>query len=233
MTNGRKSLSIGRVPWTKAELKRSAIQFESIYEERPIKDNEGGMKSQSLFFVWFLLRKLKPEAVIESGVWKGQGTWFIEKAVPGAKIFSIDPNLNRIDYKSKRATYSTKDFANNDWPYLPKERTLIIFDDHQDAIKRVRVAQRMGFKHILFDDNYPSGVGDTYSLKKALMMSGHKFKPFYTNLKLKDSLIIFKTYLTQLINGSFVDPNKKDASYLKKALRIYYEFSPLCYVKLK
>lgn len=225
-------VSIGTVPWTRQEMIQAIPEFLKIYNKRPIRNNEGGMRSPHLFPTWFLIKKLKPKYIIESGVWKGQGTYFIEQAAPKATIFCLDPNLSRLVYKSKRSVYSTLDFSKQDWSSLPKDQTLVFFDDHQDALKRVRTCQKMGFKHLMFEDNYPPREGDTYSLKKAFMHSGHKpLLNLHSTKGLLLKLVTLKTYITQTLDGSFVPENAKDDSYLRRVLKTYYEFPPI--IKLK
>jgi len=42
-----------------------------------------------MFASWFMARQLDPEVIIESGVWRGQGTWLLEQACPRAQIISM------------------------------------------------------------------------------------------------------------------------------------------------
>ena len=67
--------------WKSAEITELINEFSELYETRPIKDNSGGMKSPHMFPAWFVVKKLKPKVLIESGVWKGQGTWFNDKFI--------------------------------------------------------------------------------------------------------------------------------------------------------
>lgn len=161
--------SIGDVSWSRAEMTESLREFSELYAQRPIADNAGGMQAPPMFLVWFALRKLNPRAIIESGVWYGQGTWFFEKACPDAQLYCIDPCMSRIRYRSERARYHEQDFLVIDWSTLPKNETVLFFDDHQDALERVKQALRLGFKHLMFEDNYPPSQGDCYSLKQAFM----------------------------------------------------------------
>ena len=87
-------------------------EFSKLYKQRPIHDNSGGAKVPHMFGLFYILKKLNPKFVIESGVWKGQTTWLIEKTLPKAKIFAIDVKLNKREYisKSKNVIYSNKDF---------------------------------------------------------------------------------------------------------------------------
>jgi hypothetical protein len=118
-----------------------------------------------------MLRKLQPTAVIESGLWRGQGTWLIEQACPDADLYCIDLDLDRLEYRSPRAAYSDRDFTKGDWSALPRESTVLFFDDHQNAAKRTKMAGALRFRHLIFDDNYPAGRGDCRSLKQVLSRS--------------------------------------------------------------
>ena len=96
--------------WKKQELIDELNIFLKIYPNRPIKTNDGGMMFPHMFSVFFILRKLQPEFIIESGIFRGQSTWLIENSLPNAKILSIDINLDQRKYISKKAEYSNLDF---------------------------------------------------------------------------------------------------------------------------
>jgi len=134
--------------------------FWPLYERRPIKDNDGGCQLPHLFALWVYLNESRPTHVIESGVWKGQTTWLIEAAVPDAQILAIDPAPQRRKWTSRRATYSTLDFGFQDLSLFPPRTTLVFFDDHVHAWLRLTQVRAWGFRHVVFDDNYPDGVGD-------------------------------------------------------------------------
>jgi hypothetical protein len=117
--------------WSREDLKTAISEFSELYENRPIKDNNGGMKSGHMFPAWYVVKKLKPKYLIESGVWKGLGTWFFEQASPETKIISIDPAPHFRVYSSPNVTYQTLDFLKTDWSHIPKEEAMVFFDDHQ------------------------------------------------------------------------------------------------------
>ena len=66
------------------------------------------------------------------------------------------------------------DFASVDWAArvsrgeLDPKTTLVFFDDHQHAPSRLPVLQKFGFRHAIFEDNYPNR---TYALKAAFARS--------------------------------------------------------------
>lgn len=147
-------------------------EFQALYQQRPVKDNMGGMLSPHLFNTWKYLTENKPKVVIESGVWKGLGTWLIEKALPEAKIFSIDINFSNLQYKSNQSTYLNRDISTYDWDEMlsdyEKDDVLVFLDDHQSFLDRIALIYDLGIKNILYEDNYPPAQGDCLSPKKIL-----------------------------------------------------------------
>ena len=222
------NVTIGDVPWSREDMKGDLQEFSLLYDERPIKDNSGGMLSPHMFSIWFALRALQPKVVIESGVWLGQGTWLFEKACPEAQLYCIEPDLQRVEYRSRRAEYLTADFATIDWSHLPKNETVAFFDDHQNAYERIKTARWFGFKHVIFEDNYPRLHGDCYSLKKVLMHSGFTFHPreprsIRAKLKQKAQTLLVGTKY----DHREIHPNDIDAMYLRQNVEVYYEFPPI------
>lgn len=198
---------IGAPSWSRDEIIESISEFSTIYAERPIKDNQGGMMAPHMFAVWFITKKLSPDLIVESGIWKGQSTWLLEQACPRAELFSIDLNLGLRKYISERAVYSDRDFSEQDWLAVT-DNSLAFFDDHQNAYSRVQQCSWFGFKHIILEDNYPVKQGDCYSLKKAFANAG------------------FEPSGKQGAEGS-VDKNDIDSRMLNKNLEVYYEFPPV------
>jgi hypothetical protein len=135
--------------------------------------------------------------------------------------------LDRIQYRSARAEYFDRDFSTIDWSHLPSDQTVLFFDDHQNAYERVKTAKWFGFKHLLFEDNYPPSQGDCYSLKKAFAHSGLSFNQAYSDslkLKYKHSK---RKILAALGRMQEISPNDVDAKYLRQNLAVYYEFPPV------
>lgn len=162
-------ITIGTPPCTREELYGALEEFAELYKNRPIDNNDGGMKAPQMFAAWFMAKKLQPTAIIESGVFLGQGTWCFEKACPSAKIICIEPNMERVKYRSENAIYTIEDFSKIDWKkHVDCETTLCFFDDHQNALSRLEIATPQGFRHLMFEDNYPVTQGDCVSLKTIL-----------------------------------------------------------------
>ncbi len=162
---------LGTVPWSREDVSAALDAFLPMFERRPIRENQGGMRSVGLFNVWFLLNRLRPGSVLESGIWKGQSTWLIEETLPGAEIVSIDINLPIREYISRKARYSDTDFLKIDMSAFgwKSESGLAFFDDHQDVIPRLKKCQALGIKHIILDDNYPEFLGARHISAAAIL----------------------------------------------------------------
>tara|TARA_A100001201_G_scaffold140688_2_gene134321 strand:- start:466 stop:1221 length:756 start_codon:yes stop_codon:yes gene_type:complete len=155
------------------KFKNYFSEFKELYESRPIQDNTGGMKSSHLFAFYCAMKELQPNLVVESGIWKGQGTWFIRKALPDADIMSFDIDLSLMEYKSDEVQYLETDINTIDWeeffkdnPEKTPEKTLLFLDDHQDFSDRLYFLDDAPFKHVVVEDNYPPSQGDIISPKK-------------------------------------------------------------------
>src|SRR5690349_17121661 len=92
----------GEVAWSDEDLRAALDEFLTVWDTRPIRNNIYGVGTPHGFALWFLLRRLRPTHIVESGVLQGQSTWLLETTVPEAQLISIDPLPDeRIIYKSK------------------------------------------------------------------------------------------------------------------------------------
>jgi hypothetical protein len=225
---------VGVVPWNEAELQESLQRFATLYQQRPIRDNSGGMKYNHCFAAWFVLQKLQPAVVIESGVYKGQGTWLIEQACPEARIASLDISFKRLQWRSDHASYFECDFKNVDWTGWNLGDSIALFDDHQNAFKRLQEIYWAGCRRALFEDNYPVGEGDCYSLRHVFAGVGHprmqgspRFRRPLQELRNR----VYERFLRQprLVNNQsvIVAPNFTDRSSLLARLECYHEIPPV------
>ncbi|MBF9045524.1 hypothetical protein LSUCC0031_00170 [Rhodobacterales bacterium LSUCC0031] len=215
---------IGTLPWSYEDIRGAYPEFAELYAQRPLKTNDGGMKAPHMFATWYMLRKLQPSLIVESGVWYGQGTWIIEQACPDARLVCIDLEIDRIAYRSKRAEYHSVDFDLVNFGDHDLTNALCFWDDHQNALRRLQQMAWKGFRQAIFEDNYPAARGDCYSLKKAF--AGVGFTPEIQGVKeaLKWSLI---DRLGQKLQAFKLPPNTTHAAELRRICEVYYEFPPL------
>lgn len=210
-------IEIGKPGWNTSDIKNSFDEFAEIYATKPINDNQGGMRAPHAFASYFMLKTMQPKVIIESGVWKGQGTWLFEQACPHARIICLDINFSNLIYKSQNAKYIHHDFSYLDVTTLEKEQTICFFDDHQNALTRLQEMKWKGLKRAIFEDNYPVPRGDCYSLKKIFSNAG--FLPEGSK-DLREALSKFNPAIHKL-------PNSTHNTELKNSLAVYYEFPPL------
>ena len=221
--------------WKSIDIKIELNKFIKIYDKRPIRKNKGGMRFSHMFAFYYILKKIKPKLVIESGVFKGQSTWLIRKTLPKTKIISIDIDLSKRQYISRSVKYSNLDFKFHNFSNLPKN-TLVFFDDHQNHIDRIIQAKWFGIKHVVFEDNYPVNFGDFYTLKHALFKKGFQHKTSILSL-FKTFGIFFKMITKKIFNKDYYFsfeslrwrirdhlPNKYDFKILKKILILILSF---------
>ena len=224
--------------WEKNEILKQLEIFKDLYKHRPIKENIDGMRFQHMFATYFILKKLNPSFIIESGVFKGQSTWLIENTLPNSKILSIDIDLSKREYISKNAKYSNIDFKNQDFSNIPND-TLVFLDDHVNHYERLQQAKFFNIKNIILEDNYLADKGDFYTLNHAYGNRG--FNHNYTKLSLLKTFIIFsnelikklflKKYIFQfeMIKSRLRDysPNENDFKNIEKNIKTYFEFPNL------
>jgi hypothetical protein len=213
--------SIGQAPWTRRQIHDGLDEFADVYGRRPLAVNSGGMRAPHMLALWVMLRSLEPDLVVESGVWKGQGTWLIEQACPQSQIVCLDPVPESRLYTSSRATYLTGDFDTLALTDVT-DRSVAFFDDHQNAYRRLQQAHWAGFRHVIFEDNYPPGRGDCYSLWQ--VMAGVGFAP-ERGRGPKGRL---KHWLQRRACRSDIVPaTEGHAKLLGRMLEVYAEFPPL------
>jgi hypothetical protein len=158
------------------ELLKALENFCILLLDKPF-DNWGGLRGVSAFALYWYIQKIKPDMVIEVGVWKGFSTWIIENAAPDANIICLDPmffleeaikngsispaaiNSDIVGnvYRTKKAQYFSNDFSCLDMQDMLKNcsNPCAFFDDHQHKLPRLKQAKDYGIKNIIFDDNQP------------------------------------------------------------------------------
>ena len=230
--------------FSKSHLKKNFSEFLTFYKNRPIKNNQSGMKIDHCYALFSLLKKIKPKFVIESGVWKGQTTWLIKNVLKNSKVYSIDIDLSQRDLIYKDVKYLEKDITKYNWSKLDKNKTLIIFDDHVCFSKRLSFIKKNKFKHIIFDDNLPNHhIGyytpkmiteNQYLIKKEFIKYSNFFRliKFIIRFLKKDfkhdvKINFFKKYIRITYPVKNSKKLKKNFDIFRKNINIYYEFPPI------
>lgn len=230
-------------------------EFNDLYSTRPIPDNSGGMKSAHLFPLFFYLKKRNPKLIIESGVYKGQGTWLIRKCCPDSKIVSIDIDLSQRVFIDSSTTYYDKDITKIDIKNIidnfHPDDILVFFDDHQDFNKRLKFLLDNNLKHVIYEDNYPHDQGDCISPKKILESERfmvNKIETWISPEEREEVIQSIEHY--EEFPPIFVDSKTRwgnnwnyntrenliDAQYIEKYRNFYnerFDYTWICYLQLK
>ena len=224
--------------WHIEELISELKIFKEIYKKRPIKKNIHGMMFPHMFASYFILKKINPEFVIESGVYKGQSTWLIENTLPNCNILSIDIDLSQRLYISKKVNYSNKDFKYHDFSNMP-ENTLIFLDDHVNHYERLQQASFFNIKNIILEDNYSKNEGDFYTIKHSYQNSGFNHKETKISYAKTLMIFIFGIFNKAFRNNYYFpfdkiksrlrdhEPDINNFKNIEKNIETYFEFPPI------
>jgi hypothetical protein len=145
-------METARIPWVDKKLREITAAFDEARRSHPLKKPKQCVSLVEAFWVWYMVRKLRPKVIIESGTYEGYSLWFLHKAAPpNAKIFSFDPAV-RPSYNIPGVQYVEKDWMEFD--EFPDGRKFVFFDDHQDHDMRMEQSIERGVTDALFHDNY-------------------------------------------------------------------------------
>ena len=213
----------------------SLEEFVEVYKNRPIENNSGGMDFNHSFATYLILKIKNPKLVVESGVWKGLSTYIIKSAVPKSEIVCLDVNFKNIQYKVDSANYFETDFSDINWSKFQNiNDSVCFFDDHQNSLERLKEMKWWGFTRAIFEDNFPVGEGDAYSLKQIINKTGHpniqlskKYKPKKNIEKIirkYEESVLHKYYFRQ---NMIKLPNTVDEAGARLNIKDMYEFPPV------
>jgi putative glycosyltransferase (TIGR04372 family) len=136
-------------------IARYVDEFRRIYIDSPITRNMYGMNFSGGVNLFLMTRCLAPGLIVESGVYKGQSSYYLAAACPRARIHAFDPNLAELSYRTPGVTYHPSDWMDVDVKCDPVGSGLCFFDDHQSQAQRIVQAHERGFRHVIVDDSWP------------------------------------------------------------------------------
>jgi hypothetical protein len=129
-------------PQGAAERAAAAVdEFFALYSDRPVRDNKGGSGFNDSLWIFVVVRCLLPRLIVESGQ---------------AEIHCFDTDLTgQLVYRDPKPLLHECDWMETQLPKADGKTSLAFFDDHISQARRVREAYERGFRHLLFDDNFP------------------------------------------------------------------------------
>lgn len=137
-------------------LEALVAEFFDTYEQRAVRDNEGGTKFADSFWLFAVTRLFDPELIIESGTHRGHSSWLMRQACPGAEIHCFDVSFRNLASRDPATHYHEHDWMDEPLEDTDRARALCYFDDHISHAQRVREAHGRGFRTLLFDDDFPA-----------------------------------------------------------------------------
>lgn len=179
------------------------MTFEEIYASRPDKKEVGSSGYSNLKHLYDYCILLKPKIIIESGTWKGNSSYLFKMACPDAVIICYDIDFSKLMWRHQKIIYNEFDIHNHFHYFENTDDVLLFFDDHINQKKRLKWLIENDFKHVIFDDNIPSGELHTVKnpARPTLQMLKEKGKlPKLKQYKVLPNLIEDKknTYLTYI-----------------------------------
>ena len=136
-------------------LPDAVAAFFDSYRSSPLAENKGGSQFNDGLSLFVLARLLRPRRIIESGTHRGFSSWLLRQACPDAELHSFDIDHSRLALRADGTTYHLCDWTERDLTENTDDKTLIFFDDHISHARRIIEAAARGFRHLLFDDNFP------------------------------------------------------------------------------
>lgn len=244
------------------ELQESLVQFSKIWMQmqKTFPRSQCCMGVNHRFAIYHTVRSLKPLAIIESGVAAGHTTWLLRQAAgPNTIIFSLDPADPLYAYplgsgihgwkdKSNMTRYLTgkgfQDLAFAKWNVLipdpnVRSRTLVILDDHQSCVERLKMLSRWGFRYAFYEDNYPYQLAtsqdmytclETKGLKRAVKkMFGDAYTPntVCSMLPTGTQSILYKDRFGHHCKWLSVSEHGMNVQWMQMNLDGYFEFPPI------
>jgi hypothetical protein len=192
-------------------------------------------------YLYSVIKALRPKHIVESGAHRGIGTWYLRQAAgPDAEIIVVSPERPAVYVDTVKSRYFVadkfQDFNKIDWDSLnlDMERTLVFFDDHQSGLRRTVESQERGFIHLVFDDNYPPGFGDNYSLKMACdagRWHHMNCRNEATKTKCEHPEIVWLDKFNDVQRTLTWQDTIEHAVTFASVVDVYYEFPPLWNIK--
>ncbi|MSO65292.1 MAG: mismatch-specific DNA-glycosylase, partial [Alphaproteobacteria bacterium] len=84
--------------------------FFRLYGERPVSDNEGGIKLADSLWLFVLARLVAPTFVVESGSHRGLSSWLLRQACPQATIHCYDVSFRSLAWRDGTIAYHEQDW---------------------------------------------------------------------------------------------------------------------------
>tara|TARA_B100001093_G_scaffold510008_1_gene575069 strand:+ start:844 stop:1806 length:963 start_codon:yes stop_codon:yes gene_type:complete len=192
-------LKSSNIRYHKQKIVEYISEFDYVFSQSPVKEHESGFGYNEGVFFFTILKIIKPELVIESGVMKGFTTYLIDAATENdCKIFCYDINFDNKIFNSQKATYINCDISKN-IPSIQNKKVVALWDDHTSQLDRLKFSQEHKIEYNFFDDDL-----------SFLNIHSDGWPPIPTISMLKD----IKNNYIQSDQISWVSRNRQGTAYL-------------------
>lgn len=248
--------------FSRKELQQSVVEFSKVYAEmrKTFPRSQCCMGVNHRFAIYHSVKSLKPLVIIESGIAAGHTTWLLRQtAGPNVPIFSLDPTDPLYSYpvssgiggwkdKSGMTRYLTgkdfQDLAFARWDVLipdphVRNQTLVILDDHQSSVERLKMLKRWGFRYAFYEDNYPYKVATSEDMSTCLQTKGLKrgitqmFGDAYSPNTVCSALpagthaVLHKDHFGHRCKWLSLSEHGMNVQWMQRNLEGYFEFPPI------
>ncbi len=146
-------LSFFKLECSKIKLKKIISDYITVFYDSPVKELGSGFGFNEGLFLFCIIRIIRPNVIVESGVMKGFTTYLIDSASENdCIIYCYDINYENLEYKSQKAIYFNNDITINK-PNLKNKHALAFWDDHTSQLDRLMFSLNEGIKYNFFDDD--------------------------------------------------------------------------------
>ena len=128
---------------------KSIEEFDNVIKNSPVRNFVGGFSYNNALSLFIFVRALRPNSLIESGVWRGFTTYILRSAAPNALLNCFDVDLGNKLYTDSTANYFEYDLEK--WQYIKSD--LLFCDDHVSQDSRLQFAFEKKIPYLVFDDD--------------------------------------------------------------------------------
>lgn len=131
-------------------------EFWSLVPHCPVRQKHGGNGFNGSLQIFAVARAVRPDVIVESGVYRGLTTWILRRACPQARIVSFDVTFAQLRHRDPQTTYVEADWTSFAFGDIDMSGALGFFDDHISQGARILEAYERGLRRCLFDDDVPA-----------------------------------------------------------------------------
>ncbi len=135
------------------DIQQYIAAYNQVFKQITISNLHGGMGYNNGLLVYCFTKVVNPDAVVESGVWRGFSTALLDAAsTPQTKLYCFDINLSKVEHRSPKARYFEHDIEGFQEPIVGN-KILALLDDHVSHYDRLQWCRTKGIPYIIADDD--------------------------------------------------------------------------------